>query len=88
MKKGAGIVLTIIGAICAIIGIVKMNSWEYALAAELGMDTTQVQMILYGGIPYRKEASEDSRIFHHRTILTEAVSPHRDSHTLGSRNRR
>ena len=50
MKKGAGIVLTIIGAICAIIGIVKMNSWEYALAAELGMDTTQVQMILYGGI--------------------------------------
>ena len=50
MKKGAGIVLTIIGAICAVIGIVKMNSWEYALAAELGMDTTQVQMVLYGGI--------------------------------------
>ena len=50
MKKGAGIVLAIIGAICTVIGFIKINSWEYALAVELGVDTSRMQMVLYGGI--------------------------------------
>lgn len=48
--KIAGFLLTVAGAICGVIGFVKMDSWEYQLMAELGVADSRVAILLYGGI--------------------------------------
>ena len=49
--KGLGILLTIAGAICAVIGYMKTSSWEYQLAGAFGASTgSGAKMALYGGI--------------------------------------
>lgn len=49
--KGAGLVLTIGGAICAVVGYIKISSWEYQLAGAIGVPTgSGPSVALYGGI--------------------------------------
>ena len=48
--KILGWLLCIAGAIAATYGLVQSNSWEYQLEGALGADTTNIQVLLYGGI--------------------------------------
>ena len=44
-----GIILSIAGAICAVIGYIQYSSWEYQLASAFGGGDAGPQVLLYGG---------------------------------------
>lgn len=49
--KGIGLLLTVAGAICAVIGYMKTSSWEYKMADAFGAPMSSTPTILlYGGI--------------------------------------
>lgn len=49
--KLTGLLLTIAGAISAVIGYIKLDSWEYKVANAFGASMSPVPTIaLYGGI--------------------------------------